>query len=68
MNRIAFGLIGASAFAAAAFAVPAMAQDITIASAGPMTGQYAAFGMQLRRGAEMAGRTSTRAVAYLAAS
>ena len=54
MNRIASGLIGASAFAAAAFAVPAMAQDITIASAGPMTGQYAAFGMQLRRGAEMA--------------
>ena len=54
MNRIAFGLIGASAFAAAAFAVPAMAQDITIAAAGPMTGQYAAFGMQLRRGAEMA--------------
>ena len=28
--------------------------DITIAVVGPMTGQYAAFGEQLRRGAEMA--------------
>ena len=28
--------------------------DITIAVAGPMTGQYAAFGEQLRRGAELA--------------
>lgn len=28
--------------------------DIRIAAAGPMTGQYAAFGEQIRRGAEMA--------------
>ena len=28
--------------------------DITIATAGPMTGQYASFGEQMRRGAEMA--------------
>ncbi len=32
----------------------AQAQDITIATAGPMTGQNAAFGEQLKRGAEMA--------------
>jgi branched-chain amino acid transport system substrate-binding protein len=30
--------------------------DITIATAGPMTGQYASFGEQMRRGAEMAVR------------
>ena len=34
-------------------ATPAFAQ-IKIGSAGPMTGQYAAFGEQLRRGATMA--------------
>lgn len=34
-------------------AVPARA-DITIATAGPMTGQYASFGEQMKRGAEMA--------------
>ncbi|MFO0294827.1 MAG: branched-chain amino acid ABC transporter substrate-binding protein [Rhodospirillales bacterium] len=54
MKKITFGLIGASALAAASFGAPAVAQDISIAAAGPMTGQYAAFGMQLRRGAEMA--------------
>jgi branched-chain amino acid transport system substrate-binding protein len=54
MKKITFGLIGASALAAASFGAPAVAQDIPIAAAGPMTGQYAAFGMQLRRGAEMA--------------
>lgn len=32
---------------------PAMA-DITISTAGPMTGQYASFGEQMKRGAEMA--------------
>ena len=30
------------------------AQDIVVAVAGPMTGQYAAFGEQMKRGAEMA--------------
>ncbi len=30
--------------------------EITIATAGPMTGQYASFGEQMRRGAEMAVR------------
>ncbi len=28
--------------------------EIAIATAGPMTGQYASFGEQMRRGAEMA--------------
>ncbi|MBM3567672.1 MAG: branched-chain amino acid ABC transporter substrate-binding protein [Alphaproteobacteria bacterium] len=32
----------------------AQAKEITIAVAGPMTGQYAAFGEQMKRGAEMA--------------
>ena len=40
-------------FAAALSATTALA-DITIAMAGPITGQYAAFGEQLKRGAEMA--------------
>lgn len=42
----AFGL-------AAVSAAPARA-DISIAVAGPMTGQYASFGEQMRRGAQMA--------------
>ncbi|MFA5120286.1 branched-chain amino acid ABC transporter substrate-binding protein [Zavarzinia sp.] len=33
---------------------PPVAADITIATAGPMTGQYAAFGEQMKRGAEQA--------------
>ena len=40
-------------FAAALSASTALA-DITIAVAGPITGQYAAFGEQMKRGAEMA--------------
>jgi branched-chain amino acid transport system substrate-binding protein len=41
--------------AAATFGMgAAQAQDIVIATAGPMTGQYATFGEQMRRGAEMA--------------
>ncbi len=36
------------------FAGPAMAQDITIAVAGPMTGGQATFGRQMRNGAEQA--------------
>ena len=54
MQKVKLGLLGASALAVASFAVPAIAQDITIASAGPMTGQYAAFGAQLRRGMDFA--------------
>jgi len=43
----------ALSFAAALSASTALA-DIAIAVAGPITGQYAAFGEQLKRGAEMA--------------
>ena len=49
--RKSLGLIAVAA--AALVATPALAQ-IKIGSAGPMTGQYAAFGEQLRRGATMA--------------
>ena len=44
---------GLAVFAAIAMAGTAHA-DITIATAGPMTGQYAVFGEQMRRGAELA--------------
>lgn len=44
----------AATAAAIGFGGMAAAQDIIVASVGPMTGQYAAFGEQLRRGAEMA--------------
>lgn len=48
------GTYGALAVAAIAMmATPALAQ-IKIGSAGPMTGQYAAFGEQLKRGATLA--------------
>jgi branched-chain amino acid transport system substrate-binding protein len=53
-------LLAASALAAvmglglSAGNAPAQAEDIPIAVAGPMTGQLAAFGEQLRRGSEMA--------------
>src|ERR1044072_5402721 len=44
-----------AAVAVGAFAMPTVASaDITIPVAGPMTGALAAFGEQLRRGAEMA--------------
>ncbi len=46
-------LAGAALSAAIAFAVPASA-DIEIATAGPMTGQYASFGAQMKAGAEQA--------------
>lgn len=46
--------IGLLALAAGLVAGPAHAQDITIAVVGPITGQYAAFGEQLKRGADMA--------------
>jgi branched-chain amino acid transport system substrate-binding protein len=44
-------VVAAGAFV---FGHTAKADDIQIGVAGPMTGQYAAFGEQLRRGAEMA--------------
>src|ERR1043165_4599790 len=47
-------LAAALAVGAFAYGQTAKADDITIAVAGPMTGSLAAFGEQLRRGAEMA--------------
>jgi branched-chain amino acid transport system substrate-binding protein len=44
------GIFGAMALAA----MPSLAQDITIASVGPITGSDAVFGEQMRHGAEMA--------------
>src|SRR5262249_55841467 len=46
---------GLACIAGMAFAGTAFAQDtITIGVAGPMTGQYATFGQQLKNGADMA--------------
>ncbi len=39
---------------AVGLSAPALAQDITIATIGPMTGQYASFGAQMKAGAEQA--------------
>lgn len=47
-------LVAAVAAGAAAFGTSARADDITIAVAGPFTGDLAAFGEQLHRGADMA--------------
>ena len=52
MRRITLGLSAAAA--GMLFASASLAQDLAVAAAGPMTGQYAAFGEQLKRGAEMA--------------
>ncbi len=48
-------LVSAVAFAAGvAFSAHAIAQEVPIAVAGPMTGQYASFGAQFKAGAEKA--------------
>jgi branched-chain amino acid transport system substrate-binding protein len=56
MRNLKFGVLGLGLMAAAFGLVPgAEAQEkVVIAVAGPMTGQYAAFGEQMRRGAQMA--------------
>jgi branched-chain amino acid transport system substrate-binding protein len=46
--------LGALALIFGLFSGPAMAQDISIAVAGPMTGSQATFGRQIRNGAEQA--------------
>jgi branched-chain amino acid transport system substrate-binding protein len=51
MNKLR---LSALALLFSVFAGPAIAQAITIAVAGPMTGQYASFGTQLKNGAERA--------------
>ncbi|HXZ00338.1 MAG TPA: branched-chain amino acid ABC transporter substrate-binding protein, partial [Stellaceae bacterium] len=50
MKKILALALGAAALAAA----PARAEDLKVAVVGPITGQYATFGEQMRRGAEMA--------------
>ncbi|MFO1074853.1 MAG: branched-chain amino acid ABC transporter substrate-binding protein [Geminicoccaceae bacterium] len=52
MRRVTSLLLGASALVA--LGAGAANADVVIATAGPMTGQYAAFGEQMKRGAEMA--------------
>ena len=52
MNRM--WLAGVALTAGLALSAPASAEDISVAVAGPMTGQYASFGTQLRNGAEAA--------------
>src|SRR5215831_7250724 len=54
MRKLALPLIAAVGLAAALGAPVAKAADINIATAGPMTGEYAAFGEQTKRGAETA--------------
>lgn len=52
MRKLFYAGIGA--IAAATMATAAWADDIMVATAGPMTGQYASFGEQMRNGAELA--------------
>jgi branched-chain amino acid transport system substrate-binding protein len=53
MRKLALPLV--AAFAAAALTTSAAkADEIVVATAGPITGQYASFGEQMKRGAEMA--------------
>src|SRR6202163_1701792 len=47
-------LIGLALGASLALSTTALAQDITIAVAGPMTGGESAFGRQMKKGAEQA--------------
>src|SRR3954469_20917607 len=56
MRKFLVATAGATVLVAGASmaAIPVQADDIPIAVAGPMTGQLAAFGEQLRRGSEMA--------------
>ena len=54
MRKYALPLIAAAAFATAIGAQAAKAQNLNVATAGPMTGEYAAFGDQMRHGAEQA--------------
>jgi branched-chain amino acid transport system substrate-binding protein len=51
MNTFKYAIIAAAAMALSAGAAQA---EIKISTAGPMTGQYASFGEQMQRGAEMA--------------
>ena len=52
MRNFKTALIAAAALTAVS--ISSASADIKIATAGPMTGQYASFGEQMKRGAEMA--------------
>jgi branched-chain amino acid transport system substrate-binding protein len=54
MRKYALPLIAAAAIATAIGASAAKAQNLNIATAGPMTGEYAAFGDQMKHGAQRA--------------
>src|SRR5262249_8812770 len=54
MRKYALPLIAAASLVASLGVTAARADDIKIATAGPMTGEYAAFGEQMKRGAEKA--------------
>jgi branched-chain amino acid transport system substrate-binding protein len=54
MRKFSVPLIAAAAFAAAVGVSAAQAENLKIATAGPMTGEYAAFGDQMKHGAERA--------------
>jgi branched-chain amino acid transport system substrate-binding protein len=54
MRKFSKPLIAAAALAAAVGVSAAQAENIKIATAGPMTGEYAAFGDQMKHGAERA--------------
>src|SRR3546814_19744636 len=60
MRKLSLTLL--AAVTALAFNIPAAgAQDtLTVATAGPMTGQYASFGAQMQRGAELASEDGRR--------
>ena len=61
MKKVILGVMTAAAMGL----VTAAQADITIATAGPMTGQYASFGEQMKRGAEMAVADINQAAAYI---
>ncbi|MGE0737314.1 MAG: branched-chain amino acid ABC transporter substrate-binding protein, partial [Alphaproteobacteria bacterium] len=52
MRKFTVALLAAAAVTA--LSMNAAYADIKIAVAGPMTGQYASFGEQMKRGAELA--------------
>ena len=54
MRKYALPLIAAAALAASISVPAAHADNLNVATAGPMTGEYAAFGEQMKRGAAMA--------------
>jgi branched-chain amino acid transport system substrate-binding protein len=53
-SKLIGSALGLALGASLALSAPALAQDITIAVAGPMTGGESAFGRQMKNGAEMA--------------